>query len=68
MIYTTGQRVQSHDGKRQGTVTQDAANYASIRILWDRATEPRWELPECIKPVQAAPSVRDAWKEKASTK
>lgn len=63
MSYTTGQRVQSWDGKRRGTVTRDASAYSSVWVLWDGAESERQELPECVmlQAQQPTQSARDAW-------
>lgn len=76
MSYIIGQRVLSHDGKRRGTIAADAADHASVRVLWDGEDAPRWELPECVmlQEQQPGPGLRDAWLrgddrlQKASTK
>jgi hypothetical protein len=63
MSYITGQRVQSHDGKRHGTVARDATAHSIVYVLWDDEYIPRWELPESVmlQASQPGQSARDAW-------
>lgn len=63
MSYIAGQRVQSHDGKRRGTVARDAAAHSIVLVLWDGDTTPVQCLPESVMPlaIQPGTSARDAW-------
>lgn len=63
MSYITGQRVQSSNGKRRGTVAQDAESHSIVQVLWDGDDAPRWELPESVMLQEKQPGqgARDAW-------
>lgn len=63
MSYIIGQRVQSLNGKRRGTVARDADDHAIVQVLWDGDDAPRWELPESVilQASQPGQGLRDAW-------
>lgn len=63
MSYTIGQRVLSTNGKRLGTIAQDAESHNIVQVLWDGDDAPRWELPESVMPQASQPGqgARDAW-------
>lgn len=63
MNYITGQRVQSTNGKRRGTVARDAEAHNIVQVLWDGVAAPRWELPESVmlQANQPGQGARDAW-------
>ena len=63
MSYITGQRILSANGKRRGTIAQDADAHNIVQVLWDGDDAPRWELPESVmlQASQPGQGARDAW-------